>query len=86
MCYRTSCGTLCTPEDCVNVATKNLTDIESFLGDILSWADTQTSVKKVLLHLKFKQATDDALLDKSINKTFFEFQQDITEECGAVDK
>ncbi|XP_033998137.1 uncharacterized protein LOC117492087 [Trematomus bernacchii] len=83
---QTSCGPLCTPEDCVNGATKNLTDTESFLGDILSWADTQTSVKKVLLHLKFKQATDDVLLDKSINKTFLEFQHDITEECGAEDK
>lgn len=86
LCYRTSCGHSCTPEACVNGGTKHLTDTKSFFEQIWSWADTQCSVKKVLEHLKVRQASEHIFLDDSVNKKFLEFHRDITEECGAEDK
>lgn len=86
LCYRTGHGHPCTPEACVNGGTRHLTDTESFFEQISSWADTQHSVKKVVEHLKLRQASDDIFLNGSINKKFLEFHRDITEECGAEDK
>lgn len=86
LCYRTSCCPPCTPAACVNGWTKHVTDTENLSEQISSWADTQHSVKKVLEHLKSRQATDDIFLNESVNKKFLEFHRDITEECGAEDK
>ncbi|XP_037606016.1 uncharacterized protein LOC119476668 [Sebastes umbrosus] len=83
---QTSWGHTCTSEVCVNGGTKHLNDTESFLEQISSWADTQYSLKKVLEHLKFRQATGDIILNESANKKLLEFHRDITEECGAEDK
>ncbi|XP_049446276.1 uncharacterized protein LOC125897196 [Epinephelus fuscoguttatus] len=83
---RTRCGPPCTSDTCVNGGTKHLTHTERFFNQISSWADTQSSVNKVLEHLKSRQVTDDILLDDSINKKFLEFHSDITKECGAEDK
>lgn len=43
-------------------------------------------MKKVLEHLKLRQASDDIFLNDSLNEKFLEFHRDITEECGAEDK
>ncbi|XP_034756418.1 uncharacterized protein LOC117961677 isoform X2 [Etheostoma cragini] len=86
LCSRASWGRPCTPEACVNGRSKPLPDTESFFHQISSWADTQNSVKKVLQHLQFRQATNDILLNESVNKKFLEFRRDFTEECGAEDK
>ncbi|XP_031178094.1 uncharacterized protein LOC116066269 isoform X2 [Sander lucioperca] len=86
LCSRTSWGRPCTPEACVNGRSQLLTDTESFFHQVSSWADTQYSVKKVLEHLKFRQAANEILLNDSVNKKFMEFRRDITEECGAEDK
>ncbi|XP_051265671.1 uncharacterized protein LOC127368658 isoform X2 [Dicentrarchus labrax] len=80
-CLWTTCSHFCTPE-----ATKHLTDTQSFFEQISSWTDTQYSVRKVLEHLKFRQASDDIFLNDSVNKKFLEFYHDFTEECGAEDK
>ncbi|KAK9531574.1 hypothetical protein VZT92_010993 [Zoarces viviparus] len=76
----------CTPEACVNGGRKTLSDTGSFFEQMSAWADTQYSVKKVLKHLKFRQANDDISPNESVNKKFMEFHRDITEECGAEDK
>ncbi|XP_032399321.1 uncharacterized protein LOC116706536 isoform X2 [Etheostoma spectabile] len=86
LCSRTSWARPCTPDACGNGRSQLLTDTESFFHQISSWADTQYSVKKVLEHLKFRQATNDILLNESVNKKFLEFRRDFTEECGAEDK
>ncbi|XP_056284013.1 uncharacterized protein LOC130202469 isoform X1 [Pseudoliparis swirei] len=74
--------TSCTPDTCV----KGETETGSFLELLSSWADTQYSVKKVLQHLRFRQANDNVPLNESVNKRFLEFHHDITEECGTEDK
>ncbi|XP_042359757.1 uncharacterized protein LOC121955752 [Plectropomus leopardus] len=80
---RTSCRRPCTPVACV---TKHLNDTDGFFERISSWADTQSSVNKVLEHLKFRQANDDILLNDSVNKKFLEFHCYVTEESGTEDK
>lgn len=82
---KTSRSHPCSPEVCLN-GQKKLNGTKSFSEQILVWADTQYSVKKVLQHLKLKQATSDIFLNDSINNKFLEFHHDITEECGAEDK
>lgn len=70
----------------MNGDTKSPADTKSLFEQLSCWADTQTSVQKVLEHLKFRHANDDIFLNDSINRKFLEFHRDITEECGAEDK
>ncbi|KAK5608133.1 hypothetical protein CRENBAI_003844 [Crenichthys baileyi] len=49
-----------------------------------TWADTESSVQKVLEHLKTKQS--DIFLDDLINSKFLAFHKDITDEYGMEDK
>ncbi|TKS76389.1 hypothetical protein D9C73_009449 [Collichthys lucidus] len=83
--------TLTSTEDTVAISffcadTKSPADTKSLFEQLSCWADTQTSVQKVLEHLKFRHANDDIFLNDSINRKFLEFHRDITEECGAEDK
>ncbi|XP_012722832.2 uncharacterized protein LOC105929542 [Fundulus heteroclitus] len=50
----------------------------------LLWADTKSSVQKVLERVKSKQG--DIFLDDSVNGKFLAFRRDIAEEYGAEDK
>ncbi|KAE8286869.1 hypothetical protein D5F01_LYC14824 [Larimichthys crocea] len=83
---KTNCVHPFIPEYCVNGDTKSPADTKSLFEQLSCWADTQTSVQKVLEHLKFRHANDDIFLNDSINRKFLEFHRDITEECGAEDK
>ncbi|XP_034018302.1 uncharacterized protein LOC117503207 [Thalassophryne amazonica] len=67
----------------VTEETKHATDGRSFSEQISSWLDVQNAGKKVLEHLKLRQAADDLFFHESVNKKFLEFHGDITEECGA---
>ncbi|MEQ2176745.1 hypothetical protein GOODEAATRI_031172, partial [Goodea atripinnis] len=49
-----------------------------------TWADTESSVQKVLEHLKTKQG--DIFLGDSMNSKFLTFHKDITDEYGMADK
>lgn len=62
------------------------TDVQSFLEQKSCWTYTDSSVKKVLEHLRFSGTDQDISLSDSVNKKFLEFHRDITEECGAEDK
>ncbi|XP_040895445.1 uncharacterized protein LOC121182884 [Toxotes jaculatrix] len=84
--FRRNYGHVCTREAYVNSEARYLTNTKSFFEQISSWGDTQHSVKKVLEHLKLRQATDSVLLNDSVNKKFLEFHRDFTEECGTEDK
>ncbi|CAK6962303.1 uncharacterized protein LOC119908796 [Scomber scombrus] len=83
---RTNHSRPCTHESYANGETEQLTDTKNFFEPISSWSDTQNSGKKVLQHLKFRQATSDIFLNELVNKKFLEFHHDISEECGAEDK
>ncbi|XP_029902682.1 uncharacterized protein LOC115355899 [Myripristis murdjan] len=83
---KATCGHTCPLADFVNGEPKYPSGTRSFSEQISCWADTQYSVRKVLSHLKLKQAIDDTSFQESVNKKFLEFHRDITEECGAEDK
>ncbi|KAF6735817.1 hypothetical protein FQA47_002384 [Oryzias melastigma] len=71
---------------CAKKETSNLSDTTEILEQMSSWTDTPNSVRKVLEHLKSKQAAGDIILEDSIRGKFLSFHRDITDECSIEDK
>lgn len=84
MRHRASCVYSCAPVACLNGDRKDQS--KSFSEHISTWVDTQSSMNKVLEHLKVGPVIADVFLDRQVNHKFLEFHRDITEECGTEDK
>ncbi|KAJ0060943.1 hypothetical protein NL108_001796 [Boleophthalmus pectinirostris] len=80
---RPNFGDPSTPQD---YSAKNLGEIGDITQLISVWSDTQSTGKRVLLHLQSNETIEDILLNNSVNNKFLAFHRDITEECGAADK
>ncbi|XP_028295786.1 uncharacterized protein LOC114457863 isoform X2 [Gouania willdenowi] len=68
-------------------AAEECNPVDGDLSERLSpWTDTHLSVKKVLEHIRSKQAISNVLLSDVVTKKFLGFHLDITSEFGPEDK
>lgn len=73
-------------EACARKKTSYPNETTKIVKQMSPWTDTPNSVKKVLDHLKSKQAVGDIVLEDSVNGKFISFHRDITDECSIEDK